>query len=68
MTLTKKIAFYSVLTLLSLPCVMIFNDSEDAWYLNFIGVAYAFAMYKIAPRFLPKWFMECVRDTTKWAG
>lgn len=66
MTLTKKIIFYLTLTVLSLPCIMIFNDAEEMWYINAFGIAYAYGMCKIAPHILPKWFIDYLNEEPEW--
>lgn len=52
----KKIriaALYAVLTVVTLPCVMVFNDSETFWP-NIIGLAYCWLLYKAWPLVKPK--------------
>lgn len=58
MTITKKIIAWIVLTLLALPCLLALNGNMDAPHLNLIGIAYAVAIVKLAPKFLPKWIID----------
>lgn len=37
---------YAALSLLSIPCLLMFNENTDAMYLNFVGMAYSVWFYR----------------------
>lgn len=37
---------YTILSLLSIPCLLMFNENMDALYLNFVGMAYSVWFYR----------------------
>lgn len=58
MTLKKKIIANLIVLMLAIPAIAIFNDSEEMVWVNFLGIAYAVLMVKIAPYFLPTWVVD----------
>jgi hypothetical protein len=58
MSNSKKILAWVLMSILSLPCILIMNCNGDATYLNYIGIAYAYVLYKLAPIVLPKWMID----------
>ena len=57
MTLSKKIAANIIIFIECIPCILIFNDGP-AVLPNFIGLAYAYLLYKYGNRFAPKFVIE----------
>lgn len=57
MTLRKKIAANLVIFIVCIPCILIFNDGPSVLP-NFIGLAYAYLLYKYGNRIAPKFVIE----------
>jgi hypothetical protein len=62
MNLKKKIIAWTVFTILAIPALAIFNDDESQFFINALGLAYAYVMIKLAPLFLPAWMIEYYCD------
>jgi hypothetical protein len=58
MTTKQKIIANVAQVLLCIPAIAILNDNEDMWFVNFLGLAYAYAACKYARYFLPKWMID----------
>lgn len=65
MILKRKIAAWIVATILSIPALMLFNDSEETVYINIIGFVYCWIIYKTARYFLPKWMYDYFTEEPK---
>lgn len=64
MTLTKKILFWAVVTIVATPGVlMTMNANEDAAYFNFIGIAYLYVAVKACKSFMPQWMIDYFNQT-----
>ena len=64
MTLSKKILFWAVVTIVATPGVlMTMNANEDAVYFNFIGIAYLYVAVKACKSFMPQWMIDYFNQT-----
>ncbi|MCM1337745.1 MAG: hypothetical protein NC187_08060 [Candidatus Amulumruptor caecigallinarius] len=53
MTVTRKITSWTLVTVLSIPALMVFNDNFDTACYNLIGLAYGWLMVKSHRSILP---------------
>lgn len=49
----KKLMSYTIITILVIPAIMIFNDDYDKCYLNLIGIAYSYLLFRYGCRLFP---------------
>ncbi|MGN0223174.1 MAG: hypothetical protein ACI4AM_04000 [Muribaculaceae bacterium] len=69
MTLSKKILFWAVVTIVATPGVlMTMNANEETAYFNIIGLAYLYVAVKACKRFMPQWMIDYFNQTEPQQG